>query len=178
MSDQDEVNQAADGPQEEDRKRVPLPPNWSSAIEDLIDEARRDGLFDNLSGQGKPLQLSGNPDAAGTELAYQLLKNNDYTLPWIAERNDVLAMIDELRQAIGRAWLRHQAEYLASHSETAQLGLSLSWIEHLDRWRVQIGKLNRRITSVNLKQPSQQLEIYKLSLKGELDRAGAAESLG
>jgi len=176
--EQDKADQTAGSPEEENRTPVPVPTIWSSAIEDLIDEARRDGLFDNLSGQGKPLRLSGNPDTAGTELAYQLLKDNDYTLPWIAERNEVLAKIDDIRGKIRRAWLRHQSEYVATKSETVQLSLALSWAEHLDRWLAQIGELNRQITSLNLKQPGEHLEIFKLRLIDELDRAEATETLG
>lgn len=53
-----------------------------SLIDDLIEEAREQGMFDDLPGKGKPLNLKRNPYAAERELAHDLLKNND--LMWCA----------------------------------------------------------------------------------------------
>jgi DnaJ homolog subfamily C member 28 len=96
---------------EEERPRVPAPGQWSNVMEELIEEAMRDGSFDNLPGRGKPLNLSTNPYSPETELAFQLLKNNRYTLPWIAERNALLDQIDGFRRQVGDTGRFYQTEY-------------------------------------------------------------------
>ena len=60
--------------------------NWQKSIDQQIEEAQRSGKFDNLPGKGKPLKLNENPfQDPALDAAYTLLKDNDFTLPWIAE---------------------------------------------------------------------------------------------
>lgn len=174
----DKPNSAEKGPEGEKRRRVPRPGEWSEIMDELIEEAMRDGAFDNLPGHGKPLRLSKNPFAPEQELAYQLLKDNNYTLPWIAERNEVHALIERFRNEVGPAWRRYQSEYGLAQGESVRMSLSLGWREQLGRWQEQIDELNGLIARANLKQPANHLEILKLDLKGELARVGASEELG
>jgi len=162
---------------EEERPRVPPPVRWSDRMDEVIEEAIRTGAFDNLPGQGKPLKLVKNPYAPETELAYQLLKDNHYTLPWISQRQQVLERIDAFRVELRQIWGRYQAEYREARSETIRLALNIRWNRYLDQWREQIQELNRMIADVNLKQPGEKLEIIKLTLENELERAGAGKTL-
>lgn len=170
----DKANEPA---KNEDRQRVPPLERWSNAIDDIIDQAVSEGLFDNLPGKGKPLKLSTNPFSADTELAHQLLKNNDYTLPWIAERGAVNEAVSVLRTQISQQWSRFQAEFLASNSETIRMSLNLNWARQIDRWSQEIQELNKRIAETNLKQPGSQLEILKLNLDSELAKTSAKREL-
>lgn len=163
--------------QEEERVSVPLPGRWSEVMDELIEEAMRAGVFDDLPGYGKPLKMTNNPYAPGTELAYQLLKDNNYTLPWIAERQQVLEEIAGFRADIGRIWLRYQAEYQPARSEMVRQSLRLGWGRYLAYWQDRIEKINKRIADVNLKQPGEKLEILKLTLENELTRVGAPREL-
>ena len=174
---EDSRNSPNKGPERDNRRRIPRPGEWSEVMAELIEEAMRNGTFDNLPGRGKPLKLSKNPFAPEKELAYQLLKDNNYTLPWIAERNEVHALIERFRAELGPAWLRYHAEYQVAQGETVRMSLALGWREQLSRWQEQIDDLNSLIAQANLKQPANQLEILKLDLKGELARAGAGEDL-
>ncbi len=75
--------------------------NYEGLIEQRIQQAQEDGLFDNLPGAGKPLKLDDDAlvpmeDRAG----HRLLKNSGFTLPWIAARQD----IDEQRAQLDK-WL-------------------------------------------------------------------------
>ena len=143
-----------------------------------IEEAIRAGAFDDLPGRGKPLRLLNNPYAPGTELAYQLLKDNEYTLPWISERAAVLARIQALREEIAASWPAYQADYLGSANDSQRLEVSQEWSTLLAGWEETIDSINKDITTVNLKQPGEQLEILKLTLNSELSRAGARRALG
>jgi len=162
-----------------DRRPAGRPPSsWKEVAEESIEEAIRSGAFDNLSGRGKPLKLIQNPYAPGTELAYQLLKDNQYTLPWIAERTALLARIESLRIELRRTWIECQSAYQTAVNSSDQLSLTRQWHEALSSWAEQIGELNKEIATQNLKQPADYLEIMKLSLGSELIRAGARPTLG
>lgn len=163
---------------EEDQPRVPLPGQWSNVMDELIEEAMRDGFFDNLPGRGKPLNLATNPYSPETQLAFQLLKDNNYTLPWIAERNELIDEIDNFRQQINQTGRHYQSEYRFARSEMVRQALVLGWRDQLAFWQEEIVAINKRITNLNLKQPeSLGLEIVKLKLAQELARAGFSEEL-
>lgn len=165
------------GAQEEQKDRVPLPGRWSEVMDELIEEAMQAGAFDDLPGHGKPLKLIKNPYAPGTELAYQLLKDNNYTLPWIAERQAVLEEVEKLRAEIGPLWRRYQAEYQLARSEFRRQSLILGWESHLESWQERIVRINKQIADLNLKQPGERLEVLKLTLESELARVGASREL-
>ncbi|MGH2538782.1 MAG: DnaJ family domain-containing protein [Candidatus Promineifilaceae bacterium] len=174
----DDKRSQGEGGQEAGRRSLPPPERWPSALEELIETAVRDGLFDDLPGRGKPLDLRRNPYAAESELAHKLLKDSDFTLAWIAERRSVLARIDALREGLRTAWLRHQREYQAARSELARLALANHWRHRLAAWGEEIRELNQAIADANLKQPGAGLEILKLDLGHEVGRAGGRLELG
>ena len=161
-----------------DRPRVPPMQRWSDRMDDIIDEAISEGLFDNLPGKGKPLKLTTNPFSPETELAHQLLKANDFTLPWITERAALLEAVEEFRDRVSQQWSRYHEEYLVAESKTIRMSLNLGWARQIDQWSQEIRDLNVRIAEANLKQPGKQLEILKLSLDSELNRIGANRELG
>ena len=74
-------------------------------IEELIQRAIREGKFDALPGQGKPLHLDDNPQAdPDWQLAYHLLKENGFSLPWLELRQEIENEIESARQSLQRAW--------------------------------------------------------------------------
>jgi len=176
MLDEEESGRPDEQPRQKPKATIPPPSRWSDVMDELIEEAMRSGAFDNLPGRGKPLNLINNPYAPGTELAYQLLKDNNYTLPWIAQRQEILAGIDILRTEIGRDWRRYQAEFLPARDTLIRASLERGWRGRLDAWDEQIATLNKRIAGLNLKQPGEGLEILKLTLESELHRAGASRA--
>jgi DnaJ family protein C protein 28 len=166
---------------DENRELPRIPPldRWETAMDELIEEAIRNGEFDNLPGKGKPLKLSRNPFAQETELAYSLLKNNDYTLPWIAQRREIFDQIALFREELQQTFAQYSAEYRVSQDGLACRALEAGWRHYLNN-EVDgaIRSLNKKIADINLKQPREVVEILKLNLRHELVRAGAAENLG
>ena len=166
---------------EENRKGPRIPPMgmWDTVMDELIQEAMRNGEFDNLPGKGKPLNLSTNPLGKETELAYSLLKNNDYTLPWIATRREIFHEIEAFRAELGETFEVYSAEYRMTRDEMARSALAAGWRHFLNGQAAEaIERLNKKIFEANLKQPREVDEILKLKLKRELERVGAAETLG
>jgi DnaJ family protein C protein 28 len=171
-------NKDDENSESEDRPRVPPIQRWSDMMDDIIDEAISEGLFDNLPGKGKPLNLTTNPFSPETELAHQLLKANDFTLPWITERAALLETIDDLRDRVSRQWTKYQDEFLVTENKSIQISLNLGWARKIEQWSQEIRDLNIQIAEANLKQPAKPLEIIKISLDSELRRIGASRELG
>ncbi len=151
--------------------------DWNGLMEELIQEGVEKGMFDNLPGKGKPLNLTNNHFEAGQELAHSILKENDLPPAWIMERNQILAETAELRAEIERKWAWHGERFTAVTTSTERDRLTISWDDACLKWAAQIEKLNKRINTYNLKRPSANMELYKLNLEAELQRAGAARWL-
>ena len=140
-------------------------------IEELIQEGIDNGLFDNLRGKGKPLNLNKNVYAADMELANELLKENDLPPVWILQRNEILAKVAKLRAEIERQWARHEREFNVATAEKSRL--TIRWDDYCLKWNSEIAELNKAIDAFNLKRPFDNIEIFKLNLENELKRAGA-----
>jgi len=150
-----------------------------SMIERIIDDAQAKGAFDNLPGQGKPLALDEkNPFAGDRELAYKLLKDNDYTLPWIAGRNSLLEKIAAFRQELRRTWSQFEARYRSAPGEAYAAALRVKWRQRYAELVAETGDLNRQIANLNLQLPVSQLEILTLDLERELAAVGGRDELG
>ncbi|MFW5940952.1 MAG: DnaJ family domain-containing protein [Chloroflexota bacterium] len=146
--------------------------DWRNAIDRIIDEAQQSGAFENLPGQGKPLKPHKNPLTGERSLAYELLQNNDYTLPWIANRNEILDKIRTLRADLQAEWDYYQAG-LQKAVGSDRDDLHNAWRAYVRQFEARLIRLNRKITEVNLTIPAETLEIMKLSLDRELRRVGA-----
>jgi hypothetical protein len=146
---------------------------WRSAVDRLIDEAQKKGAFDNLPGQGQPLDLKKNPYSAEKALAYELLQNNNYTLPWIADRNELLKKIAGFRQELLRLWRRQQARAQGASDPVRAAALDQEWSRLVEEMSERLRELNQEIADLNLISPVSRLEILKLNLDKELERIGA-----
>ncbi|MCA9944850.1 MAG: DUF1992 domain-containing protein [Ardenticatenaceae bacterium] len=151
--------------------RARLRHDRQNLMDELIQEGMDGGLFDNLPGKGKPLNLNKNPYAADMELANELLKENDLPPAWILQRNDILAKIARLRAEIVRQWEWHEREFGIATANKSRL--TIRWDDCCLKWTNEIVELNKEIDGFNLKRPFDNLEIFKLNLEGELKRANA-----
>lgn len=66
--------------------------------EQRIREAQSQGCFDNLPGQGHPLQLEDNSQVPeDLRLAYKMLRNAGFTPPEIEDRKEALSIMEILK---------------------------------------------------------------------------------
>lgn len=159
------------------RHRFRMRHDWHNLIDDLIEEGREQGVFDNLPGKGKPLNLKRNLYAPESELAHDLLRKNDLKPAWIAIRSTLLAQIEMLRSEIQRKWTRYDGEYRVVQGATQQQALIIGWDDTCLVWEAEIVELNKQIESFNLKRLSDNLELFKLNLAEELAKIGARRYL-
>ena len=135
------------------------------------------GVFDNLKGKGKPLDLSSNLYEGDNSLANDLMKEHKILPLWLARRNTVNLAIDELRGQIGRHWQRHEQAHRLATDKNRRMALRLNWSALCREWQDEILEINKLIDDFNLRRPSDGMEIFKLRLDDELKRAGAAREL-
>ncbi len=150
---------------------------WRDLMEDLIEDGRRRGLFEDLPGKGKPLDLQQNIYEGGQALANQLMKANDIKPAWLAHRLGVVEAIEALRVEMARTWERYRTNFAHASGEGHRQALNFGWDEACRGWQVTVDKLNKEIESYNLKRPPGQTELYKLRLADELKRNEAPRYL-
>lgn len=137
-----------------------------------IVEAQEKGLFDNLEGKGRPLPARKKHQAGDQALAFELLQNNDYTVPWIAARKEMLDAIDSFRSELKGVWDVYRRRLRVAQSEKEWQFAREEWQRDLQRLTEDLRALNQKITALNLTIPVERLEVFKLSLSRELARAG------
>lgn len=101
------------------------------------------------------------------QMAHKILKNNDLTPPWIADRKAILAEIEAIREEMRGQWAQVQRS----------AGGAVEWQRSLIAWETRIADLNRRIRDLNLGLPIPNMEILRLRLDDELARIGAARAI-
>jgi len=175
-----EAEDKSDSPRDEDEHsdhRYRMRFQWNDLMEDLIEDGRRRGLFDDLQGKGKPLDLEVNVYEGEQALANKLLKTNDITPAWLTNRMGVVAKIEDLRSDMKQTWDRYQTSLSHAQGDTHRQSLKLGWNDTCERWQRVIDAINKEIDSYNLKRPRGQQEIFKLRLGDELKRISAPRYL-
>lgn len=144
--------------------------NWQKSIDQQIEEAQRSGKFDNLPGKGKPLKLNENPfQDPALDAAYTLLKDNDFTLPWIAEGKEIDEMLAKARLALARSWAVYQRDRVGEHAAWAKS----EWDRAERAFREQIAAINKKILNYNVAIPNSRFEKFKLNPDTEIERIQA-----
>ena len=138
---------------------------FNDLIEDLIQEGKERGAFDNLRGEGKPLDLNANLYEGDSRLANELMKEHKLLPPWLQRRNAVRLVIDELRLDIGRHWKRHEQAYRLAQDKGRRSALILSWRTFCREWEAEIVEINKKIDDFNLRRPMVGMELFKLRLE-------------
>jgi DnaJ family protein C protein 28 len=142
-------------------------------IEELLRQAIAEGKFDNLPGKGKPLQLDKeNPHAdPAWELAYKILKDAGYSLPWIETIREIEADIESTRLELKLAW----QGYLAARDEDTSANYAYAeWQQAQLTFREKMSVLNQRIRNYNLDVPNTRFQRPVLIYEQEVQKITAA----
>ncbi len=86
--------------------------NW---LEQSIREAQQRGEFDNLSGQGKPQDLTYDPNAGDWDSGFRILKNNGLAPAWIEADKAIRVEHAELAELAERT-----SRFIAEHRGAAE----------------------------------------------------------
>lgn len=171
----DPEKQEASDPEAEKRSRMRH--DWANLIEDLIEDGRQRGLFDDLSGKGQPLELRQSLYEGSNALSNQLLKDNNLRPAWLSHRLFVQDRIDRFRQDIDLTWERYSRAFDQAVGDSHRTALTIGWDDACRRWESEIQEINKLVADYNLRRPTVNLEIYKLRLSDELKRVQAPRYL-
>jgi DnaJ homolog subfamily C member 28 len=137
-------------------------------VEEHLRQAMEEGKFDNLPGKGKPLRLEENPNADPEwELAYHLIKESGFSLPWIETIREIESDLEKARLDLRRAWEWRQAAQTAGqphHLSTAE------WDRALEAFQEKLAALNQRIRNYNLEVPNVRFQRPILKFERELEK--------
>ncbi|GAA5854529.1 hypothetical protein JCM9279_000831 [Rhodotorula babjevae] len=151
-------------------------------IEEKIKQARRDGVFNNVKGRGKPMPkdaAESNPFISRTEfLMNRILKEQEAAPPWIEMQKELEGALDQFRRDLSDTWTRRAVRIRASE------GLTRAVVrEILDGWtdphweakergyhEASVRALNETIRKYNVIAPYH-VRRPLLTLRAELDAA-------
>jgi DnaJ family protein C protein 28 len=135
-------------------------------IEEHIRRAMEEGKFDDLPGKGKPLHLDENPhEDPEWRLAYRMLRESGFSLPWIETIREIEVEIEEARTGLGNAWAWRRTALAESQPYDFVQG---EWERALKVFRERVVALNRRIRDYNLEVPVERFQRPLLRFEREV----------
>ena len=136
-------------------------------IEEIIRKAMEEGKFEGLPGKGKPLDLGeGNPHSdPSQELAYHILKEAGYTLPWIETLHEIEAELNSARSKLRVAWQWREKSISA---DFPMIVVNAEWEAALEVFKTKLAALNKRIRDYNLEVPGPRFQRPVLNYEAEV----------
>ena len=142
-------------------------------IDEQIRRAMEEGQFDNLPGQGKPLNLDENPmEDPEWRMANHLLKSNGFCPPWLENRKEIEAELETARRELRQA---HTWRLTARVLKRPQAAVEAEWERARSAFLGRMEGLNKKIFSYNLQAPSLQFQMLTLNPEREIERIEAGE---
>ncbi len=146
--------------------------NHSRSLDEQVRKAIEDGLFDDLPGKGKPIDLNENPfEDPSWRLANRMLRASGFSLPWIETRKEIEADYWEVVGELQRTWqwrlTKGDQGYLDSVVES-------EWTRALEVFKSKVFDLNKRIFNYNLEAPLDQFKLRTINIEREIARISSA----
>lgn len=125
-------------------------------IEELLEDARARGEFDNLAGAGQPLDLRKDVYAGDKALAYSILKNNQMAPPEIERGKEIDAELARADELLAR--LRRQSDALTPRTGPRYAAERRAYNLLRDKTEIRYAEtlraINSKILSLNIVAPS------------------------
>lgn len=129
-------------------------------VEQRIREAMAAGVFDDLPGQGQPLDLrrDGYVDPT-TDVVHRLLRDAGEVPEWIAREKAIVAGETSARQQLAKAWSRCGGD-----------DTSIIWRRALEVFAADVERLNRQIADYNIVTPIRSRRRGLLRFRDEVQK--------
>jgi DnaJ homolog subfamily C member 28 len=138
----------------------------SRGIDEIIQNAIKQGAFDNLPGKGKPLDLN---ESAFIDpewrLAFHVLQENGFAPEFIERRKSI-----EMELASAREMLARAGDWRARALQNGELSswVNGEWKKARTRFEEIVSKLNKEIRDHNLSIPTPAFHRKLIDLEAEL----------
>jgi DnaJ family protein C protein 28 len=156
--------------------------DWESWIDQQIQEAQERGVFDQLPGRGRPLDLTPNPYAQDQYLAYKILRDAGYAPEWIELDKVIRGKLEVSTTTLARRWewremrlteLAHRSDVKA---EIERQRVEAGWHSAVAAFEVEVEAINREIAELNLKVPSPRFQRSRVDPGREVERLTGGSS--
>jgi DnaJ family protein C protein 28 len=156
--------------------------DWESWIDQQIQEAQERGVFDQLPGRGRPLDLTPNPYAQDRYLAYKILRDAGYAPEWIELDKVIRGKLEVSMATLGRCWewremrlseLAHRSDVKA---KIERQRVEAGWQNAVAAFEVEVEAINREIVELNLKVPSPRFQRSRVNPEREVERLTGGSS--
>ena len=151
--------------------------DFQRIVEEQLRKAREEGKFDNLRGHGRPLRLDENPfEDPAWQLANAMLKKNGFRPDWLEDDIAIREQLAQARQALARSrdWRAAELRALGQRREPAAIErrefVEYEWRLSQQRFRTQLGEINKAIFNYNLRTPSTRLQRLSIDVEAELTK--------
>lgn len=142
-------------------------PDIERGVEAIIRKAMEEGAFNDLRGKGKPLNLNENPLIEPEwRLAFGMLQNEGFIIPWMEKRNDIENELAAARHALARAWTWRQEKIEGGAGSPF---IEAEWAKAQAGYREKIADLNKRIENYNLEVPALVFQRAKVNTEKEIE---------
>ena len=136
------------------------------AIDRIIQNAMDRGVFDNLRGKGKPLNMRENPLVAKEwRMAYSMLEQEGFALPWMEDRKEIEKQLKEALKVLKRTWDWRTAKL--AEGDTSPL-VESEWRKAQARFSEIVVELNKRIDAYNAQIPADVFYRPRILLEREM----------
>jgi hypothetical protein len=131
---------------------------FSWIAEKIIQKAMDEGVFDDLSGKGKPLSFEEEPGTPPEwRMAFRILKNANLSLRWIELDKEIRSELTGAREEFQRA-----LNIFGSQDE--------GWDRAVRKFTLRINQLNDFLRELNLIVPKAQFQRSTLQPEEEIKR--------
>ncbi len=148
--------------------------SYLSPVEHAIRQAMKDGLFDNLPGEGKPLNLNGDYDPNTPEdqrMAYKIMQDNNIAPDWMMMRATLDQQQSRIRRELSKGF-RAYKNTLRDADRHGDIGkrsrANRTWERLLVMFQDAIDQYNAYVLTYNLKVPPGLTQLPVMSLSREL----------
>lgn len=148
--------------------------SYLSPVEHAIRQAMKDGLFDNLPGEGKPLNLNGDYDPNTPEdqrMAYKIMQDNKIAPDWMMMRATLDQQQSRIRRELNKGFRAYQ-NTLRDADRHGDIGkrsrANRTWERLLVMFQDAIDQYNAYVLTYNLKVPPGLTQLPIMSLSREL----------
>lgn len=156
--------------------------DWESWVDQQIREAQERGVFDQLPGRGRPLNLTPNPYAQDQEMAFKILRDAGYAPEWIELDKVIRGKLERSRATLARRWewremrLSELALRSDGKSEIERQRVEATWQRAVAAFEEEVEGINREIAELNLKVPGPRFQRSKVNLDREVGRLTGGSS--
>lgn len=150
--------------------------DWESWVDQQIREAQERGVFDQLPGRGRPLDLTPNPYSQDQEMAFKILRDAGYAPEWIELDKVIRGKLERSLATLTRRWEWREMRRLElaprcdARSEIERQRVEAGWQRAVAAFGAEVEDINHEIAELNLKVPGPRFQRSKVNPDREVGR--------